>query len=169
MKTTKSKSANSSPAKTTAKAAASDKKNEGKKEQKLPGEYPANEDIMEPSTGMERVHVDLENLTTSRKSEKEMSEEVTREHHVSQKKKRSESDVTKEDLLALGSDELSSDDGDDEQLKDRTLPLDFSGKDLDIPGSELDDASEEIGSEDEENNGYSLGGDNHEDLEEDRA
>lgn len=36
---------------------------------------------------------------------------------------------------------------------------------LDVPGSELDDAQEEIGSEDEENNYYSLGGDNHDDLE----
>ncbi len=39
--------------------------------------------------------------------------------------------------------------------------------DLDIPGSELDDADENIGEEDEENNGYSIGGDNHNDLEED--
>ena len=39
---------------------------------------------------------------------------------------------------------------------------DLSGSDLDVPGSELDDAQEEIGSEDEENNLYSLGGDNHE-------
>ena len=36
-----------------------------------------------------------------------------------------------------------------------------SGHDLDVPGSELDDIQEEIGSEDEENNNYSLGGDNH--------
>ncbi|HMR17781.1 MAG TPA: hypothetical protein PKA53_00655 [Sphingobacterium sp.] len=36
---------------------------------------------------------------------------------------------------------------------------------LDVPGSELDDAQERIGAEDEENNYYSLGGDNHEDLE----
>ena len=40
------------------------------------------------------------------------------------------------------------------------------GDDLDIPGSELDDADEAIGEEDEENNYYSLGGDNHDDLEE---
>lgn len=40
--------------------------------------------------------------------------------------------------------------------------------DLDVPGAELDDADEAIGHEDEENNYYSLGGDNHEDLEEDR-
>jgi hypothetical protein len=42
----------------------------------------------------------------------------------------------------------------------------LSGKDLDIPGAELDDDQEEIGAEDEENNYYSLGGENHEDLEE---
>ena len=44
--------------------------------------------------------------------------------------------------------------------------LDFednlTGDDLDVPGAELDDAQEDIGSEDEENNYYSLGGDNHE-------
>ena len=43
------------------------------------------------------------------------------------------------------------------------------GEDLDIPGAELDDANEDIGEEDEENNYYSLGGDRHEDLEEDNA
>lgn len=42
----------------------------------------------------------------------------------------------------------------------------LSGKDLDIPGSELDDSQEVIGNEDEENNYYSLGGDDHDDLEE---
>ncbi len=40
------------------------------------------------------------------------------------------------------------------------------GRDLDIPGSELDDAMEDVGSEDEENNYYSLGGDDHSDLDE---
>jgi hypothetical protein len=43
------------------------------------------------------------------------------------------------------------------------------GEDLDIPGAELDDADENIGEEDEENNYYSLGGDNHGDLEEDKS
>ena len=41
------------------------------------------------------------------------------------------------------------------------------GDDLDVPGSELDDADEAIGEEDEENNYYSMGGDDHQDLEED--
>ena len=40
---------------------------------------------------------------------------------------------------------------------------DKSGSDLDVPGSELDDKNENIGSEDEENNLYSLGGDDHDD------
>jgi hypothetical protein len=43
---------------------------------------------------------------------------------------------------------------------------DRSGDDLDIPGSELDNEQESVGSEDEENNYYSLGGDGHNDLEE---
>jgi hypothetical protein len=77
-----------------------------------------------------------------------------------------ESNLTREDMEALGPKDLSLDMNDDEQLKHRTTPVDFSGKDLDIPGSELDDKSEAIGSEDEENNSYSLGGDNHNDLEE---
>ena len=36
---------------------------------------------------------------------------------------------------------------------------------LDVPGSELDNSEEKIGSGDEENNYWSLGGENHEDLE----
>jgi len=42
-------------------------------------------------------------------------------------------------------------------------------KDLDVPGAELDDEMEDIGSEDEENNYYSLGGDDHDDLDEDQG
>jgi hypothetical protein len=40
---------------------------------------------------------------------------------------------------------------------------------LDIPGSELDNDAEDIGSEDEENNYYSIGGDQHDNLEEDNG
>lgn len=45
----------------------------------------------------------------------------------------------------------------------------MSGSDLDVPGSELDNQQESVGSEDEENNYYSLGGDNHNDLDEDNG
>ena len=54
-------------------------------------------------------------------------------------------------------------------LRRKKLDNEFSEKDLDVPGAELDDAQEAIGSEDEENNYYSLGGDDHEDLDEDKG
>jgi hypothetical protein len=44
--------------------------------------------------------------------------------------------------------------------------LETFGSKLDVPGSELDDEQENVGSEDEENNYYSIGGDRHNDLEE---
>ncbi len=43
---------------------------------------------------------------------------------------------------------------------------DMTGEDLDVPGNKADEAKANSGKEDEENNYYSLGGDNHEDLEE---
>ena len=46
---------------------------------------------------------------------------------------------------------------------------DLTFSDLDIPGSELDDQQEDIGSEDEENNYYSIGGDDHLDLDENQG
>ena len=52
---------------------------------------------------------------------------------------------------------------------DKESGNDFPGSDLDIPGAELDDELEMIGSEDEENNYYSLGGDDHNDLDEDNG
>jgi hypothetical protein len=57
----------------------------------------------------------------------------------------------------------------DGKQNEKNFQEDKSGNDLDIPGSELDDEQEKIGSEDEENNGYSIGGDNHNDLEEDKG
>lgn len=42
------------------------------------------------------------------------------------------------------------------------------GNGLDVPGSELDDEQEKIMAEDEENNYYSLGLDNHNELEENK-
>lgn len=50
--------------------------------------------------------------------------------------------------------------------KNKDGDVDIFESDLDVPGSELDDEQEKIGSEDEENNYYSLGLDNHNELEE---
>jgi hypothetical protein len=52
------------------------------------------------------------------------------------------------------------------ELNQKEFDEDMSGGDLDIPGSDLDDAFEDIGNEDEENNHYSIGGDNHSNLDE---
>ena len=46
---------------------------------------------------------------------------------------------------------------------------DLTAEDLDIPGSTPDEKRPNSGEEDEENNYYSLGGDNHNDLEEDKG
>jgi len=54
-----------------------------------------------------------------------------------------------------------------EKRNEKDFKDDKIGGDLDIPGSELDNDQELIGSEDEENNYYSLGDDNHNDSEED--
>lgn len=54
-------------------------------------------------------------------------------------------------------------------LRRRNLDDKPGENDLDIPGSELDDLQEDVGNEDEENNYYSLGGDDHLDLDEDQG
>jgi len=51
---------------------------------------------------------------------------------------------------------------------ERDFCEDVSGSDLDVPGSELDDMENLIGDEDEENDFYSLGGDDHNDLDEEK-
>lgn len=56
-----------------------------------------------------------------------------------------------------------------EKRNEKDFGDDVSGSDLDVPGSELDDKQENVGSEDEENNYYSLGSDDHNDLEEDKG
>ena len=57
----------------------------------------------------------------------------------------------------------------DGKFNEKNFNQDKTGGDLDIPGAELDDEQEDIGSEDEENNSYSIGSDNHKNLEEDNG
>lgn len=54
-------------------------------------------------------------------------------------------------------------------MNEKGFDDDMSGDDLDVPGSELDDQQESVGSEDEENNYYSVGGDEHNNLDEDKG
>jgi hypothetical protein len=96
------------------------------------------------------------------------AEEVKKDRRMEQEDLTSEEEsvkegsLTEDDIDVLGPVDLSMDGGEDEQLRQRTHAVDFSGEDLDVPGAELDDEDEDIGSEDEENNPYSLGGDNYE-------
>jgi hypothetical protein len=54
-----------------------------------------------------------------------------------------------------------------EALNEEEVNDDNTPSSLDVPGSELDNENETIGEEDEENNYYSIGGDDHNDLDED--
>ncbi|HEY9487071.1 MAG TPA: hypothetical protein VIQ51_01995 [Chryseosolibacter sp.] len=165
-------------------------------QERLPGEYPPSEDIMN-RMNTDRVGLDVQNFSRTIGSEnlnmdetivtypesvgeepvlreadvEDRRDQVAMEHPVPVEAENdmldppaSESDVTEEDLQALGPKDLSLNMGEDEQLlKNRVWPVDMAGEDLDVPGTELDDESESVGSEDEENNSYSLGGDRHED------
>jgi len=79
---------------------------------------------------------------------------------------REEQDINPEDISKKKS---PNEEDDLKKGNEKDFEDDVSGEDLDIPGAELDDEQEKIGSEDEENNHYSLGGDNHDDLEEDKG
>ena len=91
-----------------------------------------------------------------------------------------ETDVTPEDLAMLAAADQNRDmddpdseesildttDDDGDPLNEPRGSYGSVGADLDVPGSENDDGNENIGDEDEENNYYSLGGDEKENLEE---
>jgi len=155
MKSTKAKSKNSERNQSI--KSVKDKKDQ-KQAKHFPGypPYPDSEDI---TINNERTSLDDQGVPLPFESNKLVDE--TDDDLIVGK-----SNLTKDDLQALGPIDQSLDEGDDELLRERKTRVDFSGEDLDVPGSELDDNSEEIGSEDEENNSYSLGGDNHENLEE---
>jgi hypothetical protein len=72
----------------------------------------------------------------------------------------------KEDIYNKDEEELFDENAIGQKKKGATADSD---NDLDVPGAELDNEDEVIGEEDEENNYYSLGGDNHDDLEEDKG
>lgn len=145
------------------------KKNPGDEKQSFPGypKYPATEDIVYRA---KRVDMDLdgEEPVADRIKDATSPSVVEKNSQAGKRSGHSPADVTKEDLKALNAEENSFE-GDDAVLGDRVYPVDFAGKDLDVPGSELDDRDELKGDEDEENNLYSLGGENHEDLEDDRS
>ena len=142
------------------------KKNAPEEEPGFPGypKYPASEDIVYRA---KRVEMDLDGEEPA-PAPASPKPDVPPVAKAAKRTAHSPADVTKEDLQALNAAENSFE-GDDAVLEGRAYPVDFAGKDLDVPGAQLDDSDEAVGDEDEENNLYSLGGENHEDLEEDRS
>ena len=144
------------------------------KKKTLPGEYPANEDIMNRKNEVERLSLDPDRsakapgVRTSGRSENEDRSESGEfpPAQDARTKPASKSDLTKEDYEALGPRDLSLDGGDDEQLKHRVWPVDFAARDLDVPKGD-EERIDALGQGDEENDHYSLGGDDKENLEDD--
>ena len=128
--------------------------------------YPPSEDITRQA---KKEQLDVEYITRSGKysdppAEQENSiEPDTLEDDEIKIVPGTEADVTKDDLRILESTDGMSPTSKLEELDQEKN----EESDLDIPGAELDDKDEAIGEEDEENNYYSLGGDRHENLEED--
>lgn len=152
--------------------------------------YPAGEDVYSKNNPGKQVDADVDKIT--RKTH------VTDDDLQARNRKEADSaplegedlglvsgndaDVTEDDLLGLEAidremndedelDEAALDDlneADDVDAQELDWKNDKTGSDLDIPGEDLDDEGEDIGAEDEENNGYSIGGDRQDSLEEDR-
>ncbi len=73
----------------------------------------------------------------------------------------SANDMPTEDDENLRRAALDNTDNDGSPLNESSFKNNVTGTGLDVPGAENDDEDEEIGEEDEENNEYSLGGDDH--------
>lgn len=145
--------------------------------------YPAKDDILQNE---ERVDIDVENLSNKGKNARleirnerfkpadgsvnapfDEAVESDEDNDDIGIVEGTEADVTAEDLQLLGARDQDMDMGEDEEIPSVSSLLDKAGYELDTPGAEIDDPNESIGEEDEENNYYSLGGDRHENLEED--
>ncbi len=139
--------------------------------------------------GQEHIHVprmgEVADTTISSADEEgeglldELNEEETEEDFI---RMGTEADVSKTDVEMLKSGESYYPSKDENHLADASMDnTDFDGEplnekgfglanrtasDLDVPGSEEDDETENIGEEDEENNEYSLGSDDNDQLEE---
>lgn len=153
--------------------------NDPKTDQDFPGypHYPAKEDIMDQRTGSHQVDLNMENLASARNASS-VSQRFVRTQEGQRNtasENRQPAEANQDDLGIRSGNEadVSNDDLDvlnssnDEIGTPQNVSNEDLNTDLDIPGSELDDENERIGEEDEENNYYSLGGDRHENLEED--
>jgi hypothetical protein len=98
-------------------------------------------------------------------NDEEVTEDISTVSTVSDIEKKllddSANDMHTKDEQSLRRASLDSTDNEGEPLNEKTSSNAISGSDLDIPGADEDDQNEDIGEEDEENNPYSLGGDDN--------
>lgn len=102
------------------------------------------------------------------------NQEHTPKHSTSSKVEKKEEKlpynpkVTKHDLDILSQEHIHGDGGDDQQLRDRSEKVDFEGKDLDVPGRNRSKKPTGNGLRDEENELFSQGSEDNENLEQDK-
>lgn len=149
-------------------------------EQNFPGypHYPASEDIMKNNADEARKDLDVEGLSTSQQINRNGDVAAPSKQPDTTANTDDENDVSAQERHLLDAIDQSSTGTSErtyrvvlDQLDEEGDPLNENGSmaqfgdELDIPGSEDDDDMEDIGSEDEENNYYSLGSDNNDGLE----
>ncbi len=152
--------------------------NDNKVDEDFPGypHYPAKDDILNPENKLERVDMDVDNFSLSNNTlnnasgisknitgldNESLEEDILANEEIN--KIPNDSDITEEDLIVLGNKEDDMDNGEDEILKSHGW-VPSAGEDIDLP---FDENKEEMpGMEDEENDYYSLGGDEKSGLEE---
>lgn len=83
-------------------------------------------------------------------------------------KEKYNAELTQHDKDILKQDHVHGDGGDDQQLKDRQKPVDFTGSNLDVPGrTQAKKGNGPVGLNDEENKVHSQGSTHNVDLERD--
>jgi hypothetical protein len=115
--------------------------------------YPQDEDVMSTA---KRSDLDMEKFPEHAPAQPVAGNNET---ETGQPAPKTDGDITKDDMVALGPKDQDMDMGDDEIMSLSGERYDRTGEDLDVPGAELDNENEKTGNEDEENNYYSLGGD----------
>lgn len=138
--------------------------------------YPSKDDILNPANDMVRVETDVENISLSKKiTGKALPQaeniEFVDKNYIDESEMLSsdftsstDEGLSEEDLQMLGEKDEDMDDGDDEQLKRHGWSPSTSD-DLDFD-NENDNS---FNSEDEENDFYSLGGDEKSSLDENES
>ena len=121
--------------------------NDNKIDEDFPGypHYPAKDDILNPENNVERVEIDVDNISLSNissnihspksKSLNDVAKDIQQEDILANEENNkipNDSDITEEDLILLGSKDDDMDNGEDETLKSHGW-VPSSGEDIDLP------------------------------------